>query len=894
MESEKLDQIRSTGVRVLEQRFLRGPNIYAYMPVLVTVIDIGDYDNHPSSEYPELAQKLVEWLPGLDHHNCSLKRPGGFVERLKRGTYLAHITEHVALELQNVMSFPVTFGRARGYGKPGVFTIVVAYNEEVPAEEAFQMALWLSLAAMNGWSVDIERELDRMKNLADSYRLGPSTESIVRAARRRHIPVRRITPCGSLVQLGYGVHQKRIRASETSFTSAIAVDICQEKPLTNLMLKAVGVPVPDGRTVRSSDEAWAVAEEIGVPVVVKPEDGNQGKGVSVNLTGEAEIRSAFEAAHQIRGSVLVERYIEGIDHRLLVVNGKMIAAACRQPAQVIGDGEHSVEQLVKIANKDPRRASGHSASMTKLSLDPAADSMLAKQGLGRDSVPARGQAVLLRSNGNLSTGGSATDVTHIVHPRNAQVAELAAQIVNLDVAGVDVICKDITRPLGEQGGAIVEVNAAPGLRMHIEPASGIPRDVGEPIVDMLYPDGAPSRIPIIAITGTNGKTTVTRLIAHMFTTAHKCVGMTSTDGAYIAGEMILKGDSAGPQSARTILMHPSVEVAVLETARGGILREGLAFDACSVGVVTNVTEDHIGLRGINSLADLAKVKQVVVEAVARTGTAVLNADDRTVAEMAAATDGEVIYFSTDRMNPVVQAHLAGGGRCVLSESGSIVLAGGSVTTELVELERLPFTHGGRLRFQVQNALAAVAAAWGQNLNPALVARALSTFMTTPEMVPGRFNIFDVGGVEVIVDYAHNPAAMSSLGDAITELGRKRTYVVLTLPGDRRDKDLRATMTATLKFATDYILYEGSETRGRAPMEIPNLMQALLPPHARAEIASNFRAGMEIGWSKALPGERLVLIPDSVDEALASVHRMQHPESSEVGCDQPIREALAVA
>ncbi len=566
------------GVAVRATQVLRGPNIFAYMPVIRVTLDIGPYEDHPSTDFPGFVERLTAWLPGIAAHECGVGRPGGFVERLRSGTYLAHIVEHVTLELQNLIGFAVSFGRARGTAERGVYTVVFAYKEEEPAKAAFATALRLTLAAMHDQPFDIVAELDQLHDLADTYRLGPSTAAIVAAARARDIPVLRLTPTDSLVQLGYGVYQKRIQASETSNTRAIAVDMCQNKAMTNRMLRAVGVPVPDGRRVESADDAWVAAQEIGLPVVVKPEDGNQGKGVSVNLTTEAEIRAAYAIAREFRGGVLVERFITGHDYRLLVVNGELVAAARRDPAQVIGDGQHTVSELVTIVNTDPRRRAGHSSTLTRITIDEAAKLVLAQQGLTAASVPEPGQVIRLRTNCNLSTGGTATDVTDMVHPANARVAQLAAQIFDLDVAGIDMLCNDITRPLAEQAGAIVEVNAAPGLRMHLAPASGTPRDVGTPIVAMLYPNGAPARIPIIAVTGTNGKTTVTRLIAHMYVTAHWLVGMTCTEGVYIDGEQIMSGDCSGPKSAQAVLLHPRVEVAVLETARGGILREGLAFE----------------------------------------------------------------------------------------------------------------------------------------------------------------------------------------------------------------------------------------------------------------------------------------------------------------------------
>jgi len=883
------------GVTVRATQVWRGPNIAAYMPVIRVTLDIGPYEEHPSTDFPGFVERLTSWLPGITAHECGLGRPGGFVERLRGGTYLAHIVEHITLELQNLIGFPVAFGRARGTGERGVYTVVFAYKEEQPAKAAFETALRLTLAAMHDEPFDLAAELAQLHDLADTYKLGPSTATIVAAARARHIPVLRLTPKDSLVQLGYGVYQKRIQASETSNTRAIAVDMCQNKEMTNRMLRAVGVPVPDGQAVESADDAWAAAQEIGMPVVVKPEDGNQGKGVSVNLHTEADVRAAYDIARAVRSGVLVERFIVGHDYRLLVVNGQLVAAARRDPAQVLGDGQHTVAELVAIVNEDPRRRPGHSSTLTRIRVDEAAELVLAQQGLSVVSIPEAGQVVRLRTNCNLSTGGTASDVTDIVHPANAQVAQLAAQIFDLDVAGIDMLCTDITRPLTEQGGAIVEVNAAPGLRMHIAPASGTPRDVGTPIVEMLYPNGAPSRIPIIAVTGTNGKTTVTRLIAHMYATAHWLVGMTCTEGVYIDGEQIMSGDCSGPKSAQAVLLHPRVEVAVLETARGGILREGLAFDSCSVGVVTNISADHMGLGGINTLEELARVKQVVVEAVRREGAAVLNADDPLVAEMAAATDSDVVYFSTNPRQHVVAAHLAEGGRSVVIERGAIVLAQGTSRIELIDLERVAFTRAGAISFQVENALAATAAAWAAGLNPAMIARALTTFAADEQLAPGRFNTMEIAGVEIILDYGHNTAAIAALGQAVLALGRRRTVLVAGLPGDRRDEDLVATINATLPFADAYVLYDLADLRGRAPRELPTMLAAHLPEDRPCAFASNQADGIVGGWQRVVPGDCMVVIVDEVEAAIAQIHRLREAMTQDTACLTPIaRERAANA
>lgn len=884
--------MNSHGVTIRRMQALRGPNLHAYKPVLKVELDIGPFEERPSDTFPGFVERLTSWLPGLHKHECSIGRPGGFVERLRRGTWLAHITEHVTIALQNEMGFDVAYGRARGTGQRGVYNVVVAYEEEEPAREAFKTALEMTLAAMLDEAYDAPAALERLRDMADDYRLGPSTRAIVDAARRRGIPVRRLTPTGSLVQLGYGIHQKRILASQTSDTSALAVEICQEKPLTNMVLRNVGISVPEGRTVRSADEAWEVAEELGLPVILKPEAGNQGKGVMVNLRSEAEVRQAYEVASQFRGDVLVERHIEGEDYRILVVNGKMVAAARRDPAQVVGDGKRTVAQLVEVANQDPRRRPGHSSALTRIRVDDAARVVLGQQGLTVDSIPAQGQSVKLRQNCNLSTGGTATDVTDEVHPSNAQMAELAAQVLNLDVAGIDLLCKDIRRPLMEQGGAIVEVNAAPGLRMHLQPTNGLPRDVGGPIVESLYPNGAPSRIPILAITGTNGKTTVTRLVAHMFETSHQCVGMTSTDGTYIRRERILEGDCSGPRSAQAVLLHPRVEVAVLEVARGGILRAGLGFDWCSVGVVTNVSPDHLGQGGINTLEELARVKQVVIESVAKDGHAVLNADDPLVAEMAAATKGKVVYFSRHADNPILQAHLAGGGMGVFVENGTIVTARDGRRLLLTHLDRIAFTAGGTIRFQLENALAATAAAWAQGLNPAFIVRALTTFRMDPTMAPGRFNVLAVAGRQVILDYGHNVAAIKALGEAVPPGGERRNIMVVGLPGDRRDEDILATVQATLPFVDEYVLHDLRDRRERAENEVPLLMRSCLKPGTPHEIVPDHHQGILRAFARSKPGDRIIILADLVDEALEIIRELAAADETEVeACETPVTQAF---
>jgi cyanophycin synthetase len=874
------------GVKIHKVRALNGPNLYAYFRVLHIVMDVGPYEERSSETFPGFVERLVDYLPGLENHECNLGRPGGFIERLRRGTYLGHICEHITLELQNMMGFPVSFGRARGTGKPGVYNVIIQFKEEESARAAFETALRLCLAAMHNEPFDMKTELETLLEIADDYRLGPSTAAIVAAAHKRDIPVIRLTPTGSLVQLGYGIYQKRILASETSLTSAIAVEMCQEKALTNQMLGTVGVPVPEGDVVSSADEACALALGLGFPVVVKPYDGNQGKGVSVKLHTESEVRDAFELAVKFSSKALVEKYIEGDDYRLLVVNGKLVAGARRDAAHVIGDGSHTISELIEIANQDPRRRPGHSSSLTRLVLDDSAKFVLSQQNLTAESIPEAEQKVKLRTNSNLSTGGTASDITDIIHPRNVQLAQLAAQILAMDVAGIDIICRDIRRPLPEQDGAVVEVNAAPGLRMHLFPSEGQARNVGEPIVEMLFPDNAPSRIPIFAVTGTNGKTTVTRLIAYMYETARYRVGMTTTNGVYINQERITGGDSSGPKSAKTVLLHPQVEVAVLETARGGILREGLGFDCCKVGIVTNVSADHLGLDDIHTLDDLVRVKQVVIESVAPDGVAILNADDPLVAEMAAATDAEVIYFGLSRENHIIAAHLAEDGRAVFLQDDKIILSSGSNEVELVELARVPFTNGGIIKFQVVNALTAVAAAWAAGLNPAMIVRALSTFASDTTTIPGRFNMMSINGVEVILDYAHNPAAISALMAAVNAMPPRHTTMIIGLPGDRRDEDLIHSMQATVEGIDSYILHDLQDRRERQPNEVPQLLRQQIPDGVACEIVSSQEEGIKKALSRLEAGQRLIIVADIVDESIEVLERIQGYEGNDIACGVP--------
>ena len=855
---------------------LRGPNIWANFPVLEAWVDLGELKDRSSEELPGFNDRLMSWLPSMIEHRCSVGTRGGFFERLRRGTYLAHILEHVTLELQSLAGTDVGFGRARETSEDGVYKVAIEYDEESLAREALRVARELCLAAVFDRPFDVDTEVERLRELAQQNCLGPSTRSIVDAAIRRGIPVRRLNT-GSLVQLGWGHRQRRIRAAETDRTGAIAQDIAQDKELTRQLLAEVGVPVPAGRPVASPEEAWEAAQEIGLPVVLKPQDGNQGRGVATNLTTREQVVAAWAAARAEGDAVLVERFIPGNDYRLLVVGDRLVAAARREPAQVTGDGIHNVGELIDRANTDPRRGDHHATVLSRIHLDEVALAVLSDQGLTPDSIPPAGRVVLIRRNANLSTGGTATDVTDAVHPTVAARAVEAARVVGLDIAGIDVVACDINRPLEEQHGAIVEVNAAPGLRMHLAPSAGEPQPVGEAIVDLMFPGTDNGRIPVVAVTGVNGKTTTTRFIAHILKGTGRVVGMTCTDGIYIDDRRIDQDDCSGPGSARAVLANPAVEMAVLETARGGILRAGLGFDRCNVAVVTNIGEgDHLGLADIDSLEKLARVKRVIVEAVGPDGVAVLNAADPLVAEMAEKCPGETLFFARDEGHPVLSEHRAQGGRVAFVRDNAVWLARGEQEIPIGSLARVPLTHGGCIGFQVENTLAAVAAAWGAGVPVQTIANRMESFTANLDQVPGRFNVIEVGGATVILDYGHNPSALAAVIEAVERhYPHRERIAVYSTAGDRRDCDI-VRQGELLGAAFDRVLlYEDHYLRGRNEGEIIGLLAQGLAGGRRVKEVAQFRGSLKAVQAalESIGPDRLLLVQaDEVDETVGYVRQ----------------------
>jgi cyanophycin synthetase len=882
-------------MEIRKVQILRGPNIWANFPVLEAWVDLGALSERASDEMPGFNERLMAWLPSMIEHRCSIGERGGFFERLRRGTYLAHILEHVVLELETLAGSNCGFGRTRESNVDGVYKVAIEFDDESLVRAALEAGRELCLAAVNDQPFDVPATIKRLRSIYENSRLGPSTRAIVDAAIARGIPVRRLNE-GSLVQFGWGAKQRRIIASETDRTPAMAEMIAQDKELTRSLLSSAGVPVPDGRPVENAADAWETASDIGLPVVVKPQYGNQGRGVATNLRTQEQVVAAYAAAREEGASIIVEKHALGGDFRLLVVGDKMVAASRRQPAQVTGDGTHTIRELVDQVNLDPRRGEDHATCLSKIPLDSVSLQVLTEQGLTVDSVPTAGQNVLIRRNANLSTGGTATDVTDFVHPEIAARAVEAARMIGLDVAGVDVVCEDIGRPLEAQGGVIVEVNAAPGLRMHLQPSSGNSRPVGEAIVSTMFADGQDGRIPVVAVTGVNGKTTTTRLVAHLLRQTGRKVGMTCTEGVYLNDRRIETGDCSGPQSAKKILMNPSVDAAVLETARGGILRAGLAFDRCDVAIVTNIGEgDHLGLADIETLDKLARVKRVPVEAVSKTGSAVLNAADQHVAEMAKYCPGHVLYFALDPENSLIAEHRAAGGRAVSVRNGNIVLLDGNHDAVLISLDHVPLTHGGRIAFQVENTLAAVAAAWHLGVPREAIRAGLETFSADLDHSPGRFNLLEVNGAAVVVDYGHNVSSLVAMLDALKNFPHRHRLAVYTAAGDRRDVDMVRQGELLGQSFDRVILYEDHYVRGREPGEIMCRFRDGVSRGRRTQhIEEIFGAVKAIDAALAMlqPGDLLLLQADTIDETVDYVRKYltTHHTAREI----TLAEALATA
>ncbi len=877
-------------MQILERRVYVGPNLYAHFPVVRLTVDLEALEDHPSGRIDGFVDGLLKALPGLEKHGCSYGAHGGFVRRLREdgGTWMGHVLEHVAIELQVLTGAKVSFGKTRGTGKTGEYHVVFEYEEENVGLAAVDLGqqliesllpIKLRKEGVLPEGFDAKAEIRSLVEYAQKKQLGPSTASLVHAAEDRGIPWFRLNS-RSLIQLGHGKWQKRIQATITSQTSHIGVELASDKEETNRLLGDLGLPVPKQRWVRNENEAVRAAERLGYPVVVKPLDANHGRGVTTDLRDPEAVKVAYVKAREHSRSVLVETFLTGYDHRMLVVGGELVAVAKRVPGHVVGDGKSTVKDLVTKVNEDPRRGIGHENVLTRLEIDHEAERMLERAGKTLETVPAAGELVFLRGTGNLSTGGTAIDLTDVVHPDNREMAVRAARAIGLDVIGVDFITPDITQSYRDVGGGICEVNAAPGFRMHVAPTEGKPRDVGKAVIEMLFPSGnAPSpeksgRIPIAALTGTNGKTTTARMLAHIHKMNGSTVGLTTTDGVYVDGNRTFAGDMTGPTAARMVLSDPTVDLAVLETARGGLLRAGMGYRHCDVGAVLNVTSDHLGLHGIDTLDQLAQLKRIVVE-VAK-NVAILNADDPLCLQMADHTEAQRIGYVT--MNPrheLVRQHIREGGLAIVCEEGinghMITLYDKGAHQPLLWTHLVPATLEGKATHNVQNAMFAAVMAHAMGVKADTIRQGLRTFDTTYFQAPGRLNVYDQLPFKVILDYGHNPAAMQVMADLVGKLGvTGKRVLVLAAPGDRRNEDIEAMCGIAARAFDKVIVKQDDDTRGRASMEVPELMkQALERAGLRAsaiEIVAEEEKAIDHALRTAERGDLVLVLADKVNRA----------------------------
>ncbi|MFM7447201.1 MAG: cyanophycin synthetase [Leptolyngbyaceae cyanobacterium] len=872
-------------MKILKIQTLCGPNYWSIrrQKLILMRLDLEDLADKPSNLIPGFYEGLSRVLPSLVEHFCAPGCRGGFFSRVREGTMMGHIVEHVALELQELAGMIVGFGRTRETSTHGTYQVVFEYLDEQAGRYAARAAVRLCQSIVETGDYpqqELEQDLADLRSLWSDASLGPSTESLIKEAEARGIPWFQLS-ARSMIQLGYGVHQKRLQATQTDRTGILGVELACDKEGTKTILRGAGVPVPRGTVIGYLDELEdAIADVGGYPIVIKPLDGNHGRGITININSRQQAEEAYDAAKEVSRRVIVERFYQGRDHRILVVNGKVVAVAERVPAHVVGDGKATIEQLIEETNRDPRRGEGHDNVLTKITVDRTSWQLLEKQGYGLDTVLSQGEICYLRATANLSTGGIAVDRTDDIHPENIWLCERVAKIIGLDIAGIDMVTSDITLPLREVDGVIVEVNAAPGFRMHVSPSAGIPRNVAEPVLNMLFPPGSTGRIPIIAITGTNGKTTTTRLIAHIFKQTGQVVGYTTTDGTYIGDYLVEQGDNTGPQSAQLILQDPTVEVAVLESARGGILRSGLAFKTCDVGVVLNVAADHLGLGDINTIEQMAQVKSVVAETVMPNGYAVLNADDPLVAQMAQRVKAQVAYFSMNPDSDLIRAHTQAGGLAAVYENGYLSILKGDWTLRIEQAINVPLTLGGRAPFMIANALAASLAAFAHGVRIEEIRTALLTFRASTGQTPGRMNLFNLGKFHALIDYAHNAHSYEALAGFVRNWPGERIGVIGG-PGDRRDQDFITLGNLSAGMFDRIIVKEDDDTRGRprgdaAEWIIQGIRQ--VKPDARFQTILDETSAIEATLDSAPLNSLVVILPESVNRAIKLIE-MRHPIST---------------
>lgn len=864
-------------MNIVSSHAYQGKNIYSYKPVVKLVVDLSKYADTPTKDIEGLNEALLKLLPGLRKHCCCRGYEGGFVERLQEGTYFAHVLEHIALELQLMLGYDIRFGKTRETSKKGVYNIIYGYENEYAGLEAGRLAVEIMEGLLAGEAPKLDSVLKEIKKVCIETDFGASTSAIAKEAKERNIPLIRIGN-GSIVQLGYGKKQKRIEATLTENSSCIAVDIACNKELTKNILHEYGIPVPAGKVVKNEQEALEYCERLGYPVVVKPNYGSHGKGVSINLKSPQEVLEAYRIAAEYEDTVLVEKYIKGSYYRVLVVGDKVVAASHRISAHVTGDGTSTVKELIDKENTNPLRGEGHEKPLTKINIDKVAEQYLKKQNLSLDYVPNEGEIVYLRENDNLSTGGVAIDVTDSMHEENKRIIVQAARIIGLDVAGVDISTEDISKPMTETGGAIIEINAAPGIRMHHYPYQGTPRNAAKAIVEMLFPDGNTGRIPIVSVTGTNGKTTTSRMLAHIIRKLGFTVGMTTTSGIYVNDELVKYGDNTGPISARTVLMDRRVEYAVLETARGGIVNRGLGYDVADVGIVTNVTEDHLGIDDINTLEELAYVKSLVAEAVKEDGYAVLNADDSYCLSMRERIKSGVILFSLSADNEAVKEHVLNGGMAVYSDGNTIFINKGGKELPFIDVKAIPATMNGILKHNISNSMAAIAGALGMGIPAESIMEGLATFRTDSEINPGRFNIHDVNGIKVVLDYGHNIDGYRVVLEALKQMKTGRLIGVIGTPGDRTDSST-VTIGKMCGDCFDRIyIKEDKDKRGREPGEIAALLEkgckmgVVKPSEIVIELAED--KALEKAILDAVPGDIVTIFFEEYQPLLDVIERMK--------------------
>ena len=866
-------------MNILEINVMRGPNYWSIFrhKLIVMKLDIGEMENYPTNKIEGFADRLEKMFPSMVEHHCSENEEGGFFLRVREGTWMGHVVEHIALEIQKLAGMDVRFGRTRNTGEKGIYYVIFSYMEEEVGIFAAKSAVKIAKSLITGEAYDIEADLQEMREIREEERLGPSTGSIVEEAESRGIPFMRLNR-HSLVMLGYGINQKRVQATITSNTSNIAVDLACDKEETKYLLEKANIPIPRGRIVIKDNELKNAIESIGFPLVIKPVNANHGKGATINIKTKEEAFEALDEAQKYSRAVIVEKFIEGFDFRLLVINYKLVAAAKRTPAYIIGDGKSSVQTLIDALNSDPRRGYGHEKMLTTVKVDGMTLNILSEKGLILDSVLPAGEVLYLKSTANLSTGGTATDVTDLVHPSNVFLAERIARIIGLDICGIDIMAPDLTVPLQESGGAVLEVNAAPGFRMHTAPTEGLPRNVAAPVIDMLYPPGMDSRIPIIAVTGTNGKTTTTRLIAHMVKTVGYKVGYTTSEGIYIQNQLLEEGDCTGPQSAQFVLRDPTVDFAVLECARGGILRSGLAFSQCDVGIVTNVAEDHIGSKFIESLEDMADVKAVVPESVSKEGFAILNADDDLVYKMSEKLDCKIAYFTMDENNPRVKKHCERGGIAAFVENGYVTIGKGTWKIRIEKIVNIPLTFSGKAMFMLENILPAILAGFVRDFKVEDIKVALQTFIPSPTQIPGKMNHFQFKNFKVMVDSAHNPAGLAAIGKYIEMIPERPKIGVIGAPLNRRKEDIIHMGRVAAQLFDELIvkdIHKGDNPVEQTDWLIKGILQER--PGMPFKRAKNEELAIAHAVENAPPGSFIVVCSESGQDTTELIKRYKEEE-----------------